>query len=115
MSDQLSFVLESNAAPTAIFAASNLIAGALLRALQRRSIVVPDQIALICFDEFDAATLIEPRITVVRQPTVEIGRQAALLLLDRLGSTIQAENKQTVLATELIIRESCGCAGSTES
>jgi LacI family transcriptional regulator len=109
MSDQLSFVLESNPAPSAIFAASNLVAGALLRELQRRSITIPDQIALICFDDFDAATLIQPRITVVRQPTGEIGRQAALLLLQRLDSTIDTEKQHTVLATELVIRESCGC------
>lgn len=115
MSDQLSFVLESNAAPTAIFAASNLVAGALLRELQQRSISVPEQISLICFDDFDAATLVKPTITVIRQPTVEIGRQAALLLLDRIRSTIQVENKQVVLATELIIRESCGCRSVTKA
>ena len=114
MADQLSFVLESNPAPTAIFAASNLISGALLRELQRRSIRIPEQIALICFDDFDAATLIEPRITVVRQPTVEIGRRSAMLLLDRLSSTVQAENSQTVLSTELVIRGSCGCNGHNE-
>jgi LacI family transcriptional regulator len=109
MQDQLSFVLESNPAPTAIFAASNLVAGALLRELQRRAITIPEQIAVICFDDFDAATLIRPKITVVRQPTVEIGRQAALLLLQRLSSTIERESRHIVLPTELVIRESCGC------
>jgi LacI family transcriptional regulator len=112
LADQLSFMLESNPAPTAIFAASNLVAREVLRELQRRAIKIPSEMALICFDDFDAATLVTPRITVVRQPTVEIGRQAALLLLRRLDATSPSENKHTVLATELVIRESCGCEHS---
>lgn len=115
LADQLSFMLESNPAPTAIFAASNLVAREVLRELQRRAIKIASEMALICFDDFDAATLVTPRVTVVRQPTAEIGRQAALLLLRRLDATLPSEHTHTVLATELVIRESCGCGSATNS
>jgi LacI family transcriptional regulator len=110
VAEQLSFVLESRHAPTAIFAASNLVAREVLWDLQRRRIKIPDEIALICFDDFDAATLVTPRVTVVRQPTVEIGRRAALMLLERLNAeTSQGDSRHAVISTELVIRESCGC------
>ncbi len=115
VSNQLSFVLESNPSPTAIFAASNLVATDVLRELQNRSIAIPDEIALIGFDDFDAATLVTPRITVVRQPTVEIGKRGALLLLDRLSGALVAKPTQTTLATELVIRGSCGCRKGLKS
>jgi hypothetical protein len=70
---------------------------------------MPDQLALIGFDDFQMATLLKPSITVVRQPVVEMSRRAACILLDQLNSSAQHTTATVILATELIIRESCGC------
>lgn len=110
VSDQLNFALHLTPAPTAIFATRNVIAVEVLRELQKRSLRMPDEMSLVAFDDFDAAALVRPRITVVRQPIVELGRKAASMLLSRLdGIGHQAEPSHVVLSTELVIRESCGC------
>lgn len=109
LADQLSFALESNPVPTAIFAESNRIGVEVLRELRKRSLKIPDQIAFVGFDDFEAATLVDPAITVVRQPEVELGRKAASMLLARLSEKPPLGSVRTVLPTELIIRESCGC------
>jgi LacI family transcriptional regulator len=109
VADQLSFVLNSNPAPTAIFAPSNHVGIDVLRDLQRRSISIPSEIALICFDDFSAATLVTPTITVVQQPVAELGQKAARMMLERLKMTVDAPRSQVVLPTQLVIRKSCGC------
>ena len=109
VTDQLSFLLESTPAPTAIFAASNLVAIDVLRELQRRVIKIPEDIALICFDDFSAATLVSPTITVVQQPVAELGQRAAQMMLGRLKTTVEATPRKVVLCTQLVIRKSCGC------
>jgi LacI family transcriptional regulator len=109
VADQLSLVLESNPAPTAIFAASNHVGIDVLRDLQRRAIKIPGDIALICFDDFSAATLVSPTITVIQQPVAEMGQRAAEMMLDRLNAAVAGPPNKVVLSTELVIRESCGC------
>jgi LacI family transcriptional regulator len=108
-SNQLEFALKSHPAPTAIFATDNTVAVRVLRELQKHSVKIPDKMALIAFDDFDAADLMRPTITVVRQPTVDIGRQAASMLLARIRGDVSSNPKEVVLPTELVIRESCGC------
>lgn len=107
--DQLSFLLESNPSPTAIFAASNLVGIDVLRYLQSRSIKIPESIALICFDDFSAATLVSPTITVIQQPVTGLGQKAAEMMLDRLKAPADLPPSKTVLLTRLVIRRSCGC------
>jgi LacI family transcriptional regulator len=92
-----------------MFATSNLLAVQAIRELQKRSVRVPEEIALVAFDDFDAATLVRPTITVVRQPIAELGRQAARRLLARLGNDAVTDLAKIVLRTELVIRQSCGC------
>lgn len=109
VADQLSLVLESMPPPTAIFAASNLVGIDVLRYLQGRAIRIPAQIALICFDDFSAATLVSPTITVIQQPVADIGQRAATMMLDRLKATLDEPPAKIVLSTSLVVRESCGC------
>jgi len=66
---------------------------------------------LIGFDDFAFASLLKPRLTVVRQPAGELGRCAARTLFERLDSKEDSLKRSTLLPTELIIRESCGCTG----
>ncbi|MFI5488030.1 LacI family DNA-binding transcriptional regulator [Micromonospora echinaurantiaca] len=88
----------------AVFAASDLMAHAALRTLREAGRRVPEDVAVIGFDDIETAAYTEPPLTTVRQPIQEIGRQMTRQLL-RLaaGETIETA---LVLPTELIRRES---------
>lgn len=88
----------------AVFAASDLMAHAALRTLREAGRRVPDDVAVIGFDDIETAAYTEPPLTTVRQPIQEIGRQMTRQLL-RLaaGETVETA---LVLPTELIRRES---------
>lgn len=110
IAEQLSSIVASEQRPTAIFATSDLTAMETLRLLQRMRVKIPQQIALVAFDDFDAATVTSPQITVVRQPVADLGRTAVSLLLKRIeGNKKDGGVNHVVLKTELVIRESCGC------
>lgn len=93
--------------PDAILGALNAATLAAFAALQKLQVRIPDEIALIGFDDFTASALLQPSISVVRQPVEEIGRTAfhALMALMQDGPAIQSK---TVLAPEMILRGSSG-------
>ena len=70
-------------APTAIFAANNQLAEHAWHVIRRRGLRLPHDISLVGFDDVPWMAMVEPGITVVSQPTVEMGRRAARLLLRR--------------------------------
>jgi LacI family transcriptional regulator len=70
--------------PTAIFAANNLLAEQAWRTLRKRKLAIPRDISLVAFDDVPWMGMVQPGITAVAQPTFEMGRRAALLLLRRL-------------------------------
>jgi signal transduction histidine kinase len=78
-----------------------------LSGLQERGLRVPQDVALIGFDDIDEARFSTPPLTTVRQPLYEQGRRAAETLLDHLSG--KAIPEQVALPPRLIIRESCGC------
>ncbi|WP_204009296.1 LacI family DNA-binding transcriptional regulator [Virgisporangium aurantiacum] len=88
----------------AVFVASDLMANGALQALRRSGRRVPDDVAVIGFDDTAAAWYAEPALTTVRQPIRDIGRTMARQVL-RLagGDTIEPS---VVLETELVVRES---------
>lgn len=96
--------------PTAIFAMNNLITVGVLQALDQAGASVPQDMAFIGFDDFELAAVLRPRLTLVRQPAAELGRQAAELVLGRLEAKRRTKPRRVVLQTQLIVRESCGCA-----
>jgi LacI family transcriptional regulator len=73
---------------------------------------IPEQIAIVGFDDFEMADILKPPMTVVRQPTDVLGRIAAELLFSRLSDKAQTNQaKRIVLPVELVIRKSCGSHG----
>ena len=70
--------------PTAVVSGNNFMTIGLLRAIADRGLSVPDDLALVAFDDFEWADLFAPRLTVIRQPTTELGSRAVELLLSRL-------------------------------
>ncbi|MDG4804463.1 LacI family DNA-binding transcriptional regulator [Micromonospora sp. WMMD980] len=88
----------------AVFAASDLMAHAALRALREAGRRVPEDVAVIGFDDIETAAYTEPPLTTVRQPIVELGRAMTRQLL-RITAGEQVE-QALMLPTELILRDS---------
>jgi LacI family transcriptional regulator len=103
--------LRSATRPTALFTLNNVTTTTTLHVPQRENIIVPREMAMIGFDDFDLASLLAVPLTAVRQPAAELGRSAARLLLDwiRFGSDAEYLSPRVILPTELVIRQSCGC------
>jgi LacI family transcriptional regulator len=98
-------------APTAIFAANNTLAEQVWHVLRRRGLRIPADVSLVGFDDVPWMGMVDPAITVVEQPTLELGRRAALLLLRRLdGPTL--EPAVEILQPRLVVRGSTGPARS---
>jgi LacI family transcriptional regulator len=99
--------------PTALFTLNNVATVQVLLALQREQIGVPQDVAIIGFDDFDLAPLLAVPVTAVRQPAAQLGQSATRVLLDWIrrprGSDASSLQAQIILPTELIIRRSCGC------
>jgi LacI family transcriptional regulator len=93
--------------PRAIFTASNFMTAGALHAIRELGLRVPEDVALVGFDDLDWTTLVDPPITVVAQPVIEVGRRAGELLLARLRGE-DGPPRQVVLPTELVVRRSCG-------
>jgi LacI family transcriptional regulator len=94
--------------PTAIFAANNAIVLGAAWALAKQGRRVPQDVALVCFDDLPETALLFPFLTVVVQPAYEMGVHAAQLLLDRLKAGEPLPPRRVVLPARLIIRYSCG-------
>jgi DNA-binding LacI/PurR family transcriptional regulator len=101
--------------PEAVFAASDNMAIGALKAIRASGLRVPDDIALVGFDDLPLASALEPPLTTVRQPIYRLGHTAASVLIDDLlrvpeGEPALGRGQRIVLGTELVIRESCGQA-----
>ena len=70
--------------PTAVFAAGDYMAFGAIRAINDAGYSVPEDISVIGFDDVEAASLISPGLTTIRQDTMEMGRRAAKILIDRI-------------------------------
>jgi LacI family transcriptional regulator len=93
-------------APTAIFAANNILAEACMLALSEAWLHVPKDISLVAFDDTKWMGITNPPITTVRQPVAEMAREAAKILLGRLQSAEQNQPNTVTFAPELIKRSS---------
>ena len=92
--------------PTAIFAVNNFIAIGALKALQEMGLRVPEDVALVAFDDLPQALVIDPFLTVASQPAYEMGRRATEVLLQRLAGEAEEGYQHIVLPTTLIVRQS---------
>ena len=101
-------LLDEDLAPTAIFAANNAIAMGVIDAAAKRNLRIPQDIALVAFDDVPSASRLFPFLTVVAQPVYEIGVHATQLLLSRLDSEVSLQPRHVVLPSRLIVRHSCG-------
>lgn len=92
--------------PTACFISSDPMAIGALRALHERGVKVPEEMAIIGFDDIDVSAYVSPPLTTVKVYPEEIGRAAIGLLMDRFEGRVVPQ--QVVVGTKLVVRESCG-------
>jgi DNA-binding LacI/PurR family transcriptional regulator len=99
-------LLELPEPPTAIFAGNDRQAAGVYRALHEIGITVPDQMSVIGFDNLPFTEIMNPPLTTVHAPRLELGRTAATMLL-RLINGEALDMARVVLPTEFIERQSC--------
>jgi len=92
--------------PTALFASNDSMAFGVMEAARDRGLRIPDDLSVIGFDDIAEAATVHPPLTTVRQPLEQMGRTAARMLL-RLIEAPETPVERIILATELIIRNSC--------
>lgn len=94
--------------PTALFAANNFIAIGAIKALQSIGLRVPEDVALVGFDDLPPALITFPFLTVAAQPAYEMGRKATEILLARLANGSPDQFQEIIFPTEIVIRRSSG-------
>jgi LacI family transcriptional regulator len=103
-------MLAATPRPSGLFAGNNFIAIGALRALRDTGLQVPEDLALVGFDDLPADLVVDPFLTVAAQPAYEMGQQATELLLRRLSGEAPEAYQEVLLPTEIIVRQSSGQA-----
>jgi LacI family transcriptional regulator len=99
-------LITARPAPTAIFAANNILGEATLIALDQRGLRVPRDVSVVAFDDVQWMSMVEPPVTAVRQPVADMARSAAELAVRRLREGSDGRPSTVVFRTELIERGS---------
>ena len=95
--------------PDAVFAASDIMAIGALRALREAGLRVPEDVAVVGFDDVPQSARAEPPLTTVRQPVNRLGGMTVETLIDLIEHPGSGP-RRIVLPTELVVRASCGSA-----
>ena len=98
--------------PDAVFTATNFVTLGVIRAIRELGILVPDDLALVGFDDLPWADELFIPYTAVAQPTYEIGTRAVQLLLERING-LSDHPRLVKLPVQLVIRASCGSKQKT--
>ncbi len=98
--------------PDAVFAASDMMAFGAMQALKEANLKIPDDVALVGFDDLPASAKTVPPLTTIRQSVFQMGSKAAEFLINLIDNGTNSTH-EVILGTELIVRESCG-ASKTE-
>jgi LacI family transcriptional regulator len=94
--------------PTAVFTVNNLVAIGAIEAVRAEGLEVPDDIALVCFDDIEYASRLYPFLTVMLQPAETFGTLGTQLLLDRIEGRRHDPTRMVVLPADFVVRKSCG-------
>jgi LacI family transcriptional regulator len=97
--------------PTALVVGNNSMTIGAMQGARDAGIRVPEDLAVVVFDDFEWADLFHPRLTVIAQPVRALSEQAVKLVLSRLADPSLPAHR-VVLQPEFVHRESCGCAAS---
>jgi LacI family transcriptional regulator len=98
--------------PDAVVCANDQMAIGVLQAFAKAGVRVPEQVAVVGFDDIFPGSLYDPPLTTVHQPMRLLGERACTRLLDRITRP-SLRPKVELLPTELVLRSSCGCPPGT--
>ncbi|MBE2229688.1 MAG: LacI family DNA-binding transcriptional regulator [Chitinophagaceae bacterium] len=108
LEEAVASLFAASPAPDAIFAAADKLTTGCLQALRNRGLSVPGDVAMVGFSNSELTGLLNPAMSVIKQPAFEMGELATDLLLELIESKRPVTDYQTrVLGTEIIIRDSC--------
>lgn len=99
-------LLQLSPRPTAIFTANDLMALGALFAIKERGLRVPDDVAIVGFDDIPTSRLVSPPLTTIRKPQDLIGQRAVEMILERLSNAVEPIGRCEEIPFELIIRQS---------
>ena len=94
--------------PTAVFTVNNLVAVGAIEAVRAAKLEVPDDVAIVCFDDIEHASRLFPFLTVMAQPAETLGTLGTQLLLERIEGRAPTQPRVVVLPAQFIVRRSCG-------
>ena len=109
--DAARYFLKRATPPTAVFAGNDLIAAGIWRECRSRQISVPGDLSLVGFDDLQVATLMDPALTTVQAPVEAVGQECMRMIVEKMRQP-QVLLPQRMLATRMIIRESCAPPGT---
>jgi len=102
-------ILSITPRPTAVFAANDSMAIGALKAFHDHGIAVPDDIALVGFDDIPISRYVKPSLSTVQVPIHKMGILAVERLIEVLEKKNSTKKEKIIFPTQLTIRESCGC------
>ena len=96
--------------PTAVFCYNDMTAIGLLRAARQAGVSIPEELAVVGFDDIPLASYVYPRLSTVAQPKPEMGEQAVEMVLSLMaqGDSGGVEVSNIVVQGQLVVRESSG-------
>lgn len=100
-------LLETGSHFSALFAHNDRMAIGAIRALQEAGHMIPDDVAIVGYDDIPVAAYCHPPLTTIRQPMQQVGKVATRILIDLIDHP-DAEREKVLLKTELVRRGSCG-------
>jgi DNA-binding LacI/PurR family transcriptional regulator len=103
----LESLLEQTSRPTALFAANDQLALAVQRSARTLKVSIPDDLALVGFDNLDIAAQLDVPLTTIAQPAFDIGKAAGEQIIGKIAGQSKAV-VHTILPVKLVIRQSCG-------
>jgi LacI family transcriptional regulator len=98
--------------PTAVFTVNNLVAVGAIESVRAAGLDVPDDVALVCFDDIEYASRLYPFLTAMEQPAETFGTLSTQLLLERIDHRAPERARVVVLPANFVVRRSCGARGS---
>ena len=110
--DGMRRLLEVEEPPTAVFTVNNLVALGAIEGVRASGLEVPDDIALVCFDDIEYASRLYPFLTVMAQPAETLGTLGTQLLLERIEGRAPDQTRVVVLPPQFIVRRSCGAVAA---
>ncbi|WP_338391659.1 LacI family DNA-binding transcriptional regulator [Fulvitalea axinellae] len=109
ISEQLEHILSSPERPTALFLAKNHLGVGALEYFQNKGIRVPEDMAIVSFDDSETFRLASTPVTAVEQPIEQLGREAVKLVVEKVkGKVENKEYREVFLQTQMLVRESSG-------